>query len=254
MISLIDPRVYIIKERLSSIKTIIPILGFKGGVGKTTIASLLALSLSEHGYRVGLIDMDFTNPTLHIVLGVNIEIIKPIEEKGIIPPRTDNLRLITLAYYTKGNPTPLRGRELDEVFKEILSITIWRDTDILIVDPPPTFTDVNLNIIRFMKDLAKPLIVSNTSILSIQPTRNLVRVLRELSIEPIGLIFNMSIGDKDLEERLLSELRNENIRVLGILRLDTSLEKAYGSISLLKQTSLYRDIHSKIALNIVEYL
>lgn len=248
----IDPREYIIRERLKDVKVVLPILSYKGGVGKTTVSSLLALSLAEYGFKVGLLDMDFTNPTAHIVLGVDTKTVKPVEENGVVPPNIDNISFMTLAYYTRGDPFPLRGKELDYVFKEMFAVTIWKGLDFLIIDPPPTFTDVNLNILKFLKGLIRPVILSNLSVLSIRPTKNLVKVLKEISIDPLGVLFNISMGDTSIENKVVEEVSKESVDVIGVLRFDPILENSYGSVERLKRTNIYREIHSKVTLNLVK--
>ena len=79
----VDPRLAVIGRRLSGIPNILAFVSSKGGVGKTLLSVLVAAELSRRGLKVGLLDLDITNPTAHIVLGANIEEIVPEEEKGI---------------------------------------------------------------------------------------------------------------------------------------------------------------------------
>jgi len=79
-----DPRTGIIHERMKEIKKIIAVSSGKGGVGKSIVASTLALTLAKKGCKVGLFDLDFTSPSTHVILGVGG--IQPKEERGIVPP------------------------------------------------------------------------------------------------------------------------------------------------------------------------
>ena len=81
---MIDPRTSVIGERLSKISRIIAVSSGKGGVGKSMIATTLALSLAKYGCKVGLFDLDFTSPSTHVILGA--QNLQPTEEKGLIPP------------------------------------------------------------------------------------------------------------------------------------------------------------------------
>lgn len=252
MKDLIDPRDHIIKIRISQIENLIPVISYKGGVGKSVISSLLGLALNELGYKVGLLDLDFTNPSLHIILGTDLDKTRPVEEKGVLPPEIiERLKLMSIAFYTRDNPTPLRGSELTEVFKEIFTITIWRDLDYLIIDMPPTLTDVTLNMFNYFRKNIRPLIISSASLLSIKPTINIYKILREINVEPLGLIINMWRDDEELMRILKRSFEDEGLEILGFLSYDPYLEKALGSIDRLKETRVYKEIRSEIVNKVV---
>ncbi len=78
---MVDPRTSIINKRLSRISRIIAVSSGKGGVGKSMVATTLALTLARNGCDVGLFDLDFTSPSTHIILGTNLRRAKPKEEK-----------------------------------------------------------------------------------------------------------------------------------------------------------------------------
>ena len=84
-----DPRLSVIDNRLSKIKRIIAVASGKGGVGKSLVASTLALNLSKKGYTVGLLDIDLYGPSSHIILGVT-DYSFPEEKKGILPHKIDD--------------------------------------------------------------------------------------------------------------------------------------------------------------------
>ena len=107
---MVDPRTSVITERLSGIGRIIAVSSGKGGVGKSIVATTLALTLSKSGFKVGLFDLDFTSPSTHIILGAPKA--QPKEEKGIVPPTVHGLEYMTLVYYVGDNPTPLRGADV----------------------------------------------------------------------------------------------------------------------------------------------
>jgi ATP-binding protein involved in chromosome partitioning len=85
-----DPRTSVIEQRMKEVGKIIAVTSGKGGVGKSLIASTLALEMARKGHKVGLFDLDFTSPSTHIILGV--EGVQPKEDKGIIPPMVHGLR------------------------------------------------------------------------------------------------------------------------------------------------------------------
>ncbi|RLI61172.1 MAG: ATP-binding protein, partial [Candidatus Asgardarchaeum californiense] len=117
-----DPRVAIIEHRLNGIKRIIAVASGKGGVGKSVTASLLALILAKRGYHVGLLDLDLYGPSSHIILGIDVDEY-PSEDKGIIPPERHGIRFMSIVYYSKEHPTPLRGEDVTNAIIEVLAIT-----------------------------------------------------------------------------------------------------------------------------------
>src|SRR5512143_3900192 len=105
---MVDPRTSMICDRLSKIGRIMAVSSGKGGVGKSMVATALALSLAKEGCRVGLFDLDFTGPSTHTILGV-LKSVQPTEDKGILPPFVDGLSYMSLVYFIGDNPAPLRG-------------------------------------------------------------------------------------------------------------------------------------------------
>jgi ATP-binding protein involved in chromosome partitioning len=89
----VDPRTSVISQRLSRISRIIAVSSGKGGVGKSMVATTLAITLAHNGCKVGLFDLDFTSPSTHIILGA--ENASPKEEKGIIPPTVQGLEYMS---------------------------------------------------------------------------------------------------------------------------------------------------------------
>jgi len=114
-----DPRIDIIDRRLEKIKKIIAVSSGKGGVGKSVVASTLALNLRDQGYKVGLFDLDFTSPSTHVILGVAG--LYPKEEYGIIPPDAHGLKYMSITYYSLDKPAPLRGVDMSEAITELLN-------------------------------------------------------------------------------------------------------------------------------------
>jgi len=92
-----EARISIIEKRLKDIKQIISVASGKGGVGKSLVASSLALNLSKRGFKVGLLDLDLYGPSSHIILGVRD--VFPEEEKGIIPPNVKGINFMSIVFY-----------------------------------------------------------------------------------------------------------------------------------------------------------
>jgi len=249
-----DPREAIIKYRLKTIRYVIPVMSYKGGVGKTIVSSLLALSLSDLGYRVGLLDLDFTNPSLHRVLGVDPTATKPREEKGVVPPEVDRVSFMSLAYYIGENPAPFRGKELYEIYREIFSITIWGEKDFLVIDHPPGLSDISLDTINLIGKYSRPLIVSSVSKLAITPTINLVNLLREVGVDPLGVVINMYRDDSEISREVEESFRRSGVELLGRIRYDLSVERFIGSLNNLRSSLVYRDVREVIINEVLKRL
>jgi len=199
----LDPRLVIIERRLSSISNILAFVSSKGGVGKTLLSALIAAELSRRGFKVGLLDLDVTNPTAHIVLGVDVEEVEPEEEKGIIPPEVSGIKFMSIAYYSGENPVPLRGDEVASVIREVLAITRWGNLEYLIVDMPPGMGDELLEMITYIKR-SLLILVTTPSVLSLASARRLAKLV-EGKGRLMGIIENMS----DTQTELVVELANE---------------------------------------------
>ncbi|MET1160134.1 MAG: Mrp/NBP35 family ATP-binding protein [Thermoprotei archaeon] len=233
-----DPRLLVIPKRLASVNKVLAVMSSKGGVGKTLISVLLSLALREKGFKTGLFDLDFTNPSTHIVLGVKPSDVEPIEEKGIIPREVMGVKYLSIVVYTGDKPTPLRGDAIDDVFRELLAITNWGELDYLVIDTPPGLSDEHLNILTYLGDKLRVVLVSTPSPLSIESTRKLVEVLRDGGYRVLGLVENMC------SNKLTNLSRELGIDYLACIPYVSNLDSMLGSPDAIKGTSVWRAILS----------
>ncbi len=234
----LDPRIIAIRESLKDIGNTIVIMSSKGGVGKTLISSLMALSLSLKGSSVGLLDLDITNPSCHLVLGINISSIKPIEEKGIIPPIIHGIKFLSIVFYSEDKPLSLRGSEIDYAIKELLAITRWGKTSYLIVDSPPGISDEALDILSYLID-PRIILVTTPSPLSIKSIERMIVFLKDSGEKIIGLIENMANKPTNPINKIC---RDYNIQYLGNIPFDKYIDNCIGDINCIKTTLFYRSI------------
>lgn len=231
-----DPRTSIIEERLRDISDIIPVSSGKGGVGKSLIASLMAVIQARKGYEVGLLDLDFTSPSTHVIL--NVGNVQPREEKGIVPPLVHNLKYMSIVYYSGEYASPLRGKDVSNALIELLAITRWDTLDILIIDMPPGIGDATLDLIRLVKRI-KFLIVTTPSRLAFETVRKLTSLLSELEIPMIGVVENMKMKESQFIQR---QVECKGIRFLGEIPFDATLEEAIGTLDRLLETEFSRKL------------
>jgi len=234
-----DPRLLVIEDRLRIVKNIVPVMSSKGGVGKTLIASLMALISAENGLRTGLFDLDITDPSAHIVLGIDPSKTQPIEEKGVIPPKIHGIEFMTVTYYSQENPIPLRGFEVDNVIRELLAITRWGELDILFIDTPPGLSDESLDVLTYFRN-PKPIVVTTPSPLSIRSVEKLLTVLIEQGIDLLGIIENMVLTETS--SNIYDLCRKFNVRYIGKIPYDPSIDSVLGNINSIKNTLFYRNL------------
>ncbi len=239
---MLDPRIAIINQRLSGVKRVIAVSSGKGGVGKSLVATALALTLAGRNFKVGLFDLDFTGPSTHLILGIKKVRFK--EDKGIIPAQVNGLKYASIVGYSNDEVLPLRGADFSNALVELFTITIWGFLDYLILDMPPGINDAVLELIRLVKGL-EFLIVTTPSILAFETVRKLVKLLSDLKIPILGVIENMKMN-KDISIRKKVELLNVNF--IGELPFDMKVEKALGDVNALVST----DFAKKLAETILE--
>jgi len=227
---MVDPRISIINERLKDIHNIIAVSGGKGGVGKSLVASALALKLAKKGYDVGLFDLDFTSPSTHMILG--IKGVQPKEEKGIVPPKVHGLKYMSIVYYSSEYVSPLRGADVSNALIELLSITRWGRLDFLVIDMPPGIGDATLDLIRLIKNI-KFLIVTTPSLLAFETVKKLASLLKGLKIPIIGIVENMKMNDS---KTMQQQVKSISIAFLGEIPFDTKIEESLGDINKFSKT------------------
>ncbi|MDH5362379.1 MAG: Mrp/NBP35 family ATP-binding protein [Aigarchaeota archaeon] len=238
---MVDPRLSIVNKRLAKVEKIIAVSSGKGGVGKSLLASTLALILSRRGQRVGLLDLDFTSPSTHVIL--NIEGLRPEEKEGIIPPRAHRMKYMSIIYYSGDEPTPLRGEDMSNAIIELFAITRWGALDFLVIDMPPGIGDATLDMIRLIEKIDF-LIVTTPSKLAFETVNKLMRLLKDLRMPVIGIIENMKMEESNFIREKAGE---HNIPYLGEIRFDRQLEASIGDVDKLLRTEFAQNLREIVS-------
>lgn len=231
-----DPRVNIIDSRLKRIGRIIAVSSGKGGVGKSMVATTLALSLVKRGCKVGLFDLDFTSPSTHIILGV--EDVQPKEEKGLVPPVVHGLEYMSLVYYSGDQAAPLRGVDTSNALIELLAVTLWSDLDYLVIDMPPGIGDAVLDLIRLVKRI-EFVVVTTSSQLAFATVKKLGGLLRELKVPVLGVVENMKMDESSNLQRQTEKL---GLKFLAGIPYDPKVEPAIGDAEKLLKTEIAQKV------------
>jgi ATP-binding protein involved in chromosome partitioning len=231
-----DPRIAVIERRLEKVGKIVAVTSGKGGVGKSMVATSLAISLKERGHLVGLLDLDFTSPSTHVILGV--EGLYPEEEMGILPPETHGINYMSITHYSLDEPVPLRGEDVSNAIIELLAITRWEELDYLIIDMPPGIGDATLDAIRFIQKL-EFLVITTPSKVAYQSVKRLLLLLKEMDVTVIGVLENMVMVPSDY---IKSEVEKLDLNYLGSITWDDQLEQSIGDIEKLLETSFFKKL------------
>jgi len=173
-----------IKENLKGIKYITMVMSGKGGVGKSTVASNLALILSEKGNKVGLLDIDIHGPNLPKILGVDKERMETSSENRIEPVQiTDRLKLASMGFLLPDEKEAIiwRGPLKMKVIEQFLRDIQWGNLEWLIVDAPPGTGDEPLSMAQLVPATCA-IIVTTPQEVSILDVRKSITFAKKLNL------------------------------------------------------------------------
>ena len=176
---------------LPNIKNIIAVSSGKGGVGKSTVAVNLAVSLALDGAKVGLMDADVYGPNVPLMLGAAHR--QPEAFNGqIIPIEAHGVRMISMALLAPPDkPMILRGPMLHGIVRQFLVDVNWGELDYLIVDMPPGTGDVQLSLAQLVP-VQGAVLVTTPQIVSLADVRRALKMFETVSVPVLGVVENMS--------------------------------------------------------------
>ncbi len=177
---------------LPGVKNIIAVSSGKGGVGKTTVAVNLAVSLALDGAKVGLMDADVYGPNVPMMFGIGA--IQPqVSSKGqLVPLEAHGVKIISMAVLVPPDkPMILRGPMLHGVVRQFLTDVDWGELDYLIVDMPPGTGDVQLSLAQLVP-VQGAVLVTTPQAVSLADVRRAYAMFEQVAIPVLGVIENMS--------------------------------------------------------------
>jgi ATP-binding protein involved in chromosome partitioning len=181
------------REALSAIKHKIVVLSGKGGVGKSSVAANLAVTLSRKGLETGLLDTDLLAPSIPTLLGMEGK--RLTQGNGRTNPIlfNDTLKVMSIGLLLDDSEAlALRGAAKHNVIKEFLTSVAWGKLDYLVVDCPPGASDEPLSVIQLLQNVDGAVIVTTPQELALVDVRTSVIFCRYLKLPVIGIIENMS--------------------------------------------------------------
>jgi len=225
---------------LPDVKNIIAVFSGKGGVGKSTVSSNLAIALASLGYKVGLLDADIHGPSIPKMFGVENErpfveeiegrqLMKPIEKYGV--------KLLSIGFFVDpANALVWRGSMASNALKQLITDTVWGELDFFIMDLPPGTGDIHLTLVQTM-GITGAIAVTTPQDVALADARKGINMFTgdKVNVPVLGIIENMSwftpaelpenkyyIFGKDGGKRLSEEL---NVPLLGQIPLVQSIRE-----------------------------
>ncbi len=183
-----------LKNTLQKIKHKIAVISGKGGVGKSTVTTNLAMVLAMHGHRVGILDADIHGPSIPRMLGISRQRLSA-GPPGIFPVFSPlGIKVVSMDFLLSDEDEPViwRGPLKMGVIRQFLSDIVWGDLDFLLVDLPPGTGDEPLSVMQLIPDMDGAVIVTIPSEVSQAVVKKSVNFTRRLKVPALGIIENMS--------------------------------------------------------------
>ncbi|MFL6285442.1 MAG: Mrp/NBP35 family ATP-binding protein [Pyrinomonadaceae bacterium] len=179
------------KLTVEGVRNIVAVSSGKGGVGKSTVAVNLAVSLARDGARVGLMDADVYGPNVPLMLGV-ADMRPSINVNKLVPLEAHGIRLMSMAVLKPGDePMIVRGPILHGLVRQFLQDVEWGELDYLIVDMPPGTGDVQLSLAQLVP-VQGAVLVTTPQEVALADVRRALRMFEAVNVPVLGVVENMS--------------------------------------------------------------
>lgn len=220
---------------MSSIKKVIGIVSGKGGVGKSLVTSMLAVTMNRMGYHTAILDADITGPSIPKAFGIKGKATG--NEFGIFPVRSKtgiDIMSINLLLENDTDPVVWRGPMIGSVVKQFWTDVIWTDVDFMFIDMPPGTGDVPLTVFQSIAVDGIIVVTSPQELVSMIVSKA-VRMAEMMDIPIIGLVENMSYfkcPDCGKEHRIYGDshideiAEKHNLKVLAKLPINPKIAAA----------------------------
>lgn len=180
---------------LNRVDTVLAVSSCKGGVGKSTIAGLLARAIQREGLRVGLLDTDIYGPSIPTLFNLHRPQLM-MRNNMLIPVECDGLPLMSVGFVLGDAPAVMRGPMVSGYVQQILHQTDWGDLDYLIIDMPPGTGDIQLTLVQ-QAALDGAIIVTTPHNLSLVDVSRGILMFERVNVPVLGIVENMAYFDCD---------------------------------------------------------
>jgi len=216
-------------QGIEGVKKIVAVASGKGGVGKSTVAANLAVSLAKNGMKVGLCDCDLYGPSQALMLGCHDGIRVEEGTERIVPAECHGVKLMSMGMLLgDDSPAALRGPMVTRFTQQFLRQVAWGELDVLILDLPPGTGDIQLTIVQTVA-LDGAVIVTTPQEVALVDARKAIAMFRKVNVTILGLVENMSYflvpGTSQKHEIFGSgggkrEAERQKVALLGEIPLD----------------------------------
>jgi ATP-binding protein involved in chromosome partitioning len=178
--------------KIPGVNRIIAVASGKGGVGKSTVASNLALALVADGLRVGLLDADIYGPSQGLMMGVPAGTKPEVSNDLLQPIMAHGLQCMSMSFVASDRtPAVWRGPMASGALTQLLTQTQWQDVDVMIVDMPPGTGDIQLTMAQNVP-LTGAVIVTTPQDIALLDARKGIEMFRKVAVPLLGIVENMS--------------------------------------------------------------
>lgn len=222
-------------HELSRIKKVIGVVSGKGGVGKSLVTTMLAVTMNRNGFNTAIMDADITGPSIPKAFGIKQRAIA--NELGLFPVKSKtgiDIMSINLLLENATDPVVWRGPAIAGIVKQFWTDVIWSDADFLFIDMPPGTGDVPLTVFQSIPVDGIIIVTSPQELVSMIVSKA-VKMAEMMNIPIIGLVENMAYfkcPDCDKEYKIFGEshieeiAKEHNLKVLAKLPIDPRLASA----------------------------
>ena len=185
-------------DNLKTVKHVIMVLSGKGGVGKSTVTTQIALSLVQAGKKVGILDVDLCGPSIPHMLNLQNKDVHQCSE-GWVPVYADdeqNLAVMSIGFLLKDQKDAVvwRGPKKNAMIKQFLSDVYWKDVEYLVIDTPPGTSDEHISTVEGLQSLQPDgaILVTTPQDVATADVKRELTFCRKTNIPILGIIENMS--------------------------------------------------------------
>ncbi len=185
---------WLVAKRMERIEHKILVMSNKGGVGKSTVTTNLAVSLALKGYHVGVCDMDIHGPNIPKMVGAEGQKLKISSSGGIIPFQAYNLRIASMSFLLQNSDDPIIWRDAYkyEFINQLLGGVEWQDLNYLLIDLPPGTGNESVTTIDLIPNVTGCVIITTPQEVALLDSRKSVTFARDSELPIAGIVENMS--------------------------------------------------------------
>ena len=264
-----QPKSEVKGKSISGIQNIVAVASGKGGVGKSTVTSNLAVTLSKMGFKVGILDADIYGPSIPIMFDVQNE--KPLAvtidgKSKMKPVENYGVKILSIGFFTKPDQAVVwRGPMAAKALNQMIFDAAWGELDFLLIDLPPGTGDIHLSIMQALP-ITGAVVVSTPQNVALADARKGVAMFQQdsINVPVLGIIENMAyFTPEELPEHKYfifgkegAKFLAEDLKVpfLGEIPLVQSVREAgdFGRPAAMQTATLIQEAFSKITQNIAQ--